>query len=245
MRIEPSHRSEMVSQILFGEHFEIKEISGTWRKVKCFFDGYEGWIDEKQYLPLELEDFQQLNKLNLHISFDLVQVILSDDKTLIPVVLASNLPFYDKGHCRIANFNFKYEGFVRSFEQPDKNLVVENAFTYLNAPYLWGGRTPFGIDCSGFTQMVYKLSGYRLKRDAHQQAESGQTINMIEEAESGDLVFFDNEEGKIVHTGILLPGGKIIHASGKVRVDSLDHHGIFNVSQNKYTHRLRLIKRCF
>jgi cell wall-associated NlpC family hydrolase len=121
--------------------------------------------------------------------------------------------------------------------------IIENAYMYLHSPYLWGGRTPFGIDCSGFTQMVYKLAGIRLKRDASQQAEQGTLINLIDEARQGDLAFFDNEEGRIIHVGIMLPNNKIIHASGKVRIDSIDHHGIYNLETKKYTHNLRIIKR--
>jgi gamma-D-glutamyl-L-lysine dipeptidyl-peptidase len=113
----------------------------------------------------------------------------------------------------------------------------------LNSPYLWGGKTPFGIDCSGFTQMAYKLAGIKLRRDAWQQAEQGHTINLLEETEPGDLAFFDNDEGNIVHVGIILRDHKIIHAAGKVRIDSIDHYGINNKELKKYTHKLRLIKR--
>jgi cell wall-associated NlpC family hydrolase len=114
---------------------------------------------------------------------------------------------------------------------------------FLNAPYLWGGKTPFGIDCSGFTQTVYKLNGIKLLRDAYQQAEQGETLSFVEEAEAGDLAFFDNEEGRIVHVGIVLDNNKIIHASGKVRIDGFDHHGIFNNEKRDYSHKLRLLKR--
>ena len=114
---------------------------------------------------------------------------------------------------------------------------------YLNSPYLWGGRSPFGIDCSGFTQMVFKLNGIKLPRDAYEQAEIGKTLNFIEETQKGDLAFFDNEEGKIIHTGIIIDKNKIIHSSGKVRIDNLDHYGIFNAETGKYSHNLRLIKK--
>jgi len=108
---------------------------------------------------------------------------------------------------------------------------------------LWGGRSPFGIDCSGFTQMVYKLCGMPLKRDAWMQAEQGQDIHLLDETQPGDLAFFDNEEGRIIHVGILTTKNRIIHASGKVRLDSIDHQGIFNSETKRYTHNLRLLKR--
>ena len=114
---------------------------------------------------------------------------------------------------------------------------------YLNAPYLWGGKTPFGIDCSGFTQMVYKLNGFALPRDAYQQAEIGETLSFVEEAEPGDLAFFDDDEGNIIHVGMVLEQGTIIHASGKVRIDALDHQGIYNKELKNYSHKLRLIKK--
>ena len=121
--------------------------------------------------------------------------------------------------------------------------MADSAYTFINAPYLWGGRSPLGIDCSGFTQVVYKLAGQKLQRDAYQQADQGITLGFIEEAEAGDLAFFDNDEGKIIHVGILLGQGKIIHASGKVRIDRIDHQGIFNEETGKYSHKLRIIKR--
>jgi cell wall-associated NlpC family hydrolase len=124
-----------------------------------------------------------------------------------------------------------------------KSSLIETAFMYVNAPYLWGGKTPFGIDCSGFTQMVYKLNGYALLRDASQQATQGVPLSFIEESEAGDLAFFDNEEGKIIHVGIIMDDNYIIHASGKVRVDRLDHLGIYNAELNKHTHKLRVIKK--
>ena len=128
---------------------------------------------------------------------------------------------------------------------PNYTRLLENAYMYLNSPYLWGGRSPFGIDCSGFTQMVFKLCGISLPRDTGQQVELGVTINLIEESKTGDLVFFDNAEGKISHVGIIIPGNQIIHASGKVRIDRIDHQGIYNDEMKNYSHNLRVIKRIF
>ena len=121
--------------------------------------------------------------------------------------------------------------------------MIETAFMYLNAPYLWGGKSPFGIDCSGFTQMVYKLNGYKLLRDASQQSKQGDALSFIEESEPGDLAFFDNDEGNIIHVGIIMEDNYIIHASGKVRIDRLDHLGIYNAEANRHTHKLRVIKK--
>ncbi len=113
----------------------------------------------------------------------------------------------------------------------------------MNAPYLWGGKTPFGIDCSGFTQMVYKLNGHALLRDASEQASQGIALSFIEESEPGDLAFFDNSEGQIIHVGIIMEDNHIIHAHGKVRIDRLDHSGIYNIDKKIHTHKLRVIKK--
>jgi len=123
--------------------------------------------------------------------------------------------------------------------------VIENALLLLNAPYLWGGRSPLGIDCSGFTQLVYRMSGFNLLRDASQQATQGEVLSFIEEAEQGDLAFFDNSEGAITHVGIIMNDNYIIHAHGKVRIDRLDQSGIFNVEKHQHTHKLRMIKKVF
>jgi cell wall-associated NlpC family hydrolase len=244
-RREPSDRSEMVTQLLFGDHFQILNRQGSWCYIKIAFDEYEGWIDKKQFLPIEQHTFDILNTTDAFYSNELVQIV-KDNKTslLFPIVMGSALPNFDSTECVIENQSYNYEGeFVTANQAFDKAIVIETAMMYLNAPYLWGGKTPFGTDCSGFTQMVYKLNGIKLKRDAYQQAEQGETLSFVEEAEAGDLAFFDNEEGKIVHVGIVMDGNKIIHASGNVRIDGFDHQGIFNHDKKNYSHRLRLLKR--
>jgi hypothetical protein len=243
VRFEPSDKSEMVTQVLFGEHFEILEKQKNWIRIRLAYDGYEGWIDVKQSIPLSNEDFLSLNKNNHSISRDIVQIAILNETLPVPILIGSTLPFYTNKKFKISDQQYTYESEVISLSLPDKKMVIENSYHYFNAPYLWGGRSPFGTDCSGFTQMVYKLSGMKLKRDANQQAEQGVTIEILENAEPGDLVFFDNEEGKIIHVGILIKSGKVIHASGHVKINDIDHHGIFNKEMNKYTHTLRLIKR--
>lgn len=245
VRLEPSHRSEMVTQVLFGELFEITDKTEGWVKVKLMYDGYEGWMDSKQLMPLYYETFDKLTNFGTSITLDLAHV-LTDHKrnVMIPVVIGSSLPHVVNNIFYIEDDKYTYEGIVRPVKEVSTpENILENAYMYLGAPYLWGGRSPFGIDCSGFTQMTFKLSGIKLLRDANQQATQGKTVEFINEAIPGDLAFFDNDEGKIIHTGIFLGNNQIIHASGKVRVDTLDHEGIYNAQQKKYTHRLRIIKR--
>jgi len=162
----------------------------------------------------------------------------------IPITIGCSLPYFDGLTCNLEGFEYHFDGQTNSVKHGKlPQFVSEIASLYLNAPYLWGGRSPLGIDCSGFTQVVFKAAGVRLPRDAYQQAEVGQTLGFVEEASEGDLAFFDNAEGKIIHVGIVLKDRFIIHASGKVRIDKLDHQGIFNRETGKYSHTLRVIKR--
>lgn len=240
LRLEPNDRSEIVSQVLFGEHFEVMETAKQWTKIKLQFDDYEGWIDSKQYQSISEENYTTLSKEAVILNSDLVEYIIAPNNTLLPITIGASLSFLN--HSDINSENYDFEGLKVSGIK-SKNDIVNTSFLYLNSPYLWGGKTPFGIDCSGFTQMVYKLNGHKLLRDASQQSNQGEVLSFIEESEPGDLAFFDNEEGKIIHVGIILENNYIIHASGKVRIDRLDHLGIYNAEQNRHTHRLRVIKK--
>ncbi len=239
VRAEANDRSEIVSQVLFGEHFQIIETYNQWSKIELHYDGYMGWIDCKQYQTISEEDFKTLSNEPIELNLDLVEYV-SSAKQLIPITLGATLNFLN--HSQINTNNYAFEG-LKTVGIKLKANIVTTSFMYLNAPYLWGGKSPFGIDCSGFTQIVYKLNGYKLWRDASQQATQGEVLSFIEESEPGDLAFFDNEDGNIIHVGIILENNYIIHASGKVRIDRLDHLGIFNEELNKHTHKLRIIKK--
>jgi hypothetical protein len=240
VRSEPSDRSEIVTQLLFGEHIEILERQNQWSRIKIHFDEYEGWVDSKQYQIISEANFNQLSNEAIILNADLIDYITSSNNLLLPIPLGASLSFLNNSEINTSNFDF--EGTKTSGVKP-KSALINTAFMYLNAPYLWGGKTPFGIDCSGFTQMVYKLNGYKIHRDASQQALEGEPLSFIEESEVGDLAFFDNEEGNIIHVGIIMENNHIIHASGKVRIDRLDHLGIYNAELNKHTHNLRVIKK--
>lgn len=238
LRLEPSDRSELISQVLFGEHFTILEQNQKWSRIQLAYDAYEGWIDNKQFVMITEEQFNQLSKDSIVLSNDLIEYITSPSNLLTPIPLGASLSFLN--HEAINTNNLSFEGLRSSGIKPKANLI-NSAHMYLHAPYLWGGKTPFGIDCSGLTQMVYKLNGYKLSRDASQQAKQGEALSFIEESEPGDLAFFDNEEGNIIHVGIIMEDNYIIHASGKVRIDRLDHLGIYNAETNRHTHKLRVI----
>ncbi|WP_299180509.1 C40 family peptidase [uncultured Aquimarina sp.] len=235
LRFEPNDPSEMVSQVLYGEHFKVLEKRKKWSRIRLAFDTYEGWIDNKQYIEITEDQYKEFNTKSLDVSADLIDFVSCEDNQLMPIALGSSLGALDF-------FKHQYDG-NRITEIQSKEKLVETAYLFLNAPYLWGGKTNFGIDCSGFTQMVYKLNGYKLLRDASLQATQGDPLSFIEESEPGDLAFFDNEEGAITHVGIIMKDNYVIHAHGKVRVDRIDHTGIFNGEKRLYTHKLRVIKR--
>ena len=244
LRAASDDRSEMVSQVLFGETLEVIEQSANWAYVRINTDRYQGWVDPKQFTIIDDQEMNRLNTLPLFYTSDLVQVVVPEKtKQMVPLVVGSHLPGLAQNKLSIAGKRYSFEGSAISAKvKASRKLIIENAMIYTNASYLWGGKTPFGVDCSGLTQTVYKISGIKLPRDASMQAKQGETINFITDAFVGDLAFFDNDEGDIIHVGILLGDNKIMHASGKVRIDAIDHQGIFNVDTRKYSHKLRLIK---
>ena len=235
LRAEASDTSELVSQVLYGEFFKVLEVRVKWSRIRLAFDSYEGWIDNKQMLSISEQEYNTLTKEKTRMSSDLVDFITTSENQLLSICIGSTI-----NAAKVLNHSFEGKSFSKSYP---KDHIVETALLYLNSPYLWGGKTPFGIDCSGFTQMVYKLNGYKLQRDASQQSSQGEALSFIEESEPGDLAFFDNSEGKIVHVGIIMKDNYIVHAHGKVRVDGLDHTGIFNYETRTYSHQLRVIKR--
>ncbi|MEL0455998.1 C40 family peptidase [Flavobacteriaceae bacterium SZ-1-7] len=235
LRNEPADTSELVSQILYGEFFKILEQRKNWSRIRLSFDKYEGWVDNKQYIEINEEEYKSLRSESPKLSTDLVEFIEDDQKQLFPISMGATLN-------GLSLLNHHYDGNFIEHKNPKSN-ILQTAFLYLNTPYLWGGKTPFGIDCSGFTQMVYKLNGYKLLRDASQQATQGEALSFIEESEPGDLAFFDNNEGVITHVGIIMEDNYIIHAHGKVRIDRLDHSGIYNADRRMHTHKLRVIKK--
>ncbi len=231
MRKTKSDTSEMTNQILFGEVFSIMKKTKNWSKIMLQHDNYEGWIDNKQYLIIKESNSKVsiCNKKYCNISINnikqplLLGSFIPEKKSLRKLIgIKENLSF-----CKMKPFEIWF---------------LKIAKKYLNSAYLWGGRTPLGIDCSGYTQMVYRFFNKKLPRDASQQVKKGKEIKKIENTELGDLAFF-GKKNKITHVGIILYNNKIIHASGKVRIDQLDEKGIFNNDSNSYTHFLKKIKR--
>jgi hypothetical protein len=239
MRSGTSDKAEMVNQILFGEHFKVLENQKKFSRIRLAHDDYEGWICNKQWIAIEKEKYNKLQKETPTLTTDILDIIKHEQ--FQPIVMGSTLPSYKSGHAFLNEEMYLFEGFTtQGFTE--KKYIIENALMYLNTPYLWGGRSPVGIDCSGFIQMVYRLQGIKLPRDAYQQAEVGRTLKSVGESEAGDLAFFENTEGEITHVGIIMENNYIIHASGKVRIDKLDQQGIFNNDLGTHSHKFGLIK---
>lgn len=242
IRSDADDRSEMISQLLFGETFHILEERDQWYLIYADFDHYEGWVLKIQVTLLPDEAYEQIKADNSHYSREMISLVGNSPEKMQIITLGATLPCYSRGLFSLGAESMEFEGEVNS-EKAGRKDLVRTAHKFLNTPFLWGGRSPFGIDCSGFTQMIYKINGYMLYRDAHQQASQGEVLSFIEESEPGDLAFFDNEEGEIIHVGILLANNHIIHCHGKVRLDRIDHSGIYNVDSGRHTHKLRVMKR--
>lgn len=245
VRRDPADVSEQVSQLLFGDHYEVIDRSPDrkWLKIKIHFDQYVGWIDAKQHHSINKEYFEFINYAEFKVSLDLTSTLLYNKSPLV-ILIGSIIPISGAELFKMEE-QFAFNGETKSLGQKRPfDFIRATAIKYLNAPYQWGGKSPFGIDCSGLTQMVFKLSGYRLFRDAWQQATQGKSIRTLSEALPGDIAFFKSKEGKIVHTGIILEQGKIIHASGKVRIDNLTQDGIIdelNVLTHTFSHCRRIL----
>ena len=244
VRTEASDKSELCTQLLFGDAYAVtgESENGKWVKIKIVFDDYEGWIDKLQHMPIS-EDYFKAYILH-------PQTVCMDDVALIEnelesrlITLGATLPFLKGRILNLGTKNFNYQGELYEPVSITKEFVQFIALRFLNTPYLWGGKSLFGIDCSGFTQLVLKILGYKIKRDAYQQVEHGQEVKNVNGTNTGDLAFFENDNGRIIHVGMIMEENKIIHAHGKVRMDILDEKGILNLSTKKYSHKLTTIKR--
>ncbi|HEU4901294.1 MAG TPA: C40 family peptidase [Flavisolibacter sp.] len=247
MRKEPGHRSEMVSQLLFGEYVDRGEEKDDFVFVKCLYDGYEGWVQANQLTPVAEEKVVNTSD---YIGAFTAEVAVNGRCRQLPfaVPIYSSEKTGDSLHVGDQQVNYHVPGEAvwksreKLFSKESLDAVVD---IFLDAPYLWGGKSVFGIDCSGFVQQVFKLFGIKILRDAYLQAAQGSEVRNLDEARLGDLLFFQNEKGRITHVGILLENREIVHASGKVRIDTVDGDGIINRETGKRTHQFHSIRRFF
>lgn len=272
MRSQPSDKSELCNQLLFGETYQVLEEEETkkWLYIKNDYDNYEGWMAANQFRAIS-QAFYDKCQQEIPTFFTGLATVLRLSLKYGPIVKGAKLPFYEpvtpqpRGTLQMESKLGEISGAVFSPESPqDYDFLFRQALDYLGTPYLWGGKSPFGIDCSGFTQQVFRMAGYHLFRDAYQQAEQGALVPNLAQAQPGDLAFFERNQ-KIIHVGIitapitfehqyptsssekqaLLPPGNhpIMHAYDCVRIDRLDEEGIYNIDKQVYTHKLKKIRR--
>ncbi|MGB0862607.1 MAG: NlpC/P60 family protein [Saprospiraceae bacterium] len=243
VRCKPAERSEMGSQLLFGETYQVIDEQENWVKIQCTWDKYTGWIRNNQLEEIEKNELEEMQEV-LAFALETSQPAVGRE-FYIPILMGSTMPQFDGINFRVKGQRFTYSGqaIQPNNTKPSTQLAVRIARKYLYAPFFWGGRSPFGVDAAGLIQVVYKMMGVKMSRSAAMQAKRGKTIHFVDNAQEGDLAFFENERNKIIHVGMVLAESEIIHAAGRVRVDMLDHYGIFNTETNHYTHKLRLIKR--
>jgi len=229
----------MLSQVLFGEKYRIIDEAGHWVKIETLFDNYAGWID-KNHLQATVNNDEAISHV-LKRSL----LCFKNDRTRLVLEAGCEIhnPDFERKVFSAGDSTYTFNDSPSAVYLDVNESVADTAMKFVNSPYLWGGRIPSGIDCSGLTQLVYKLHGIKISRDSWKQANEGRTINFIEEARPGDLAFFDDESGRITHTGIIISNGLVIHASGRVRIDIVDHQGIYRKEIKGYTHKLRTIRR--
>ena len=230
VRKKNNAKSEMISQLFFGELIEIISRKKNWSLVVSNIDKYVGWIRTSHFLPISKSDYIKLN--NKKKKFSDTEISISNKKIKKYTIPSGSL---------ISNCN--YLGFSYDLNNEKFNSIEEISMTFLNAPYLWGGKTKFGTDCSGFVQTVFKIYGKILPRDAYEQALEGVEVTSVKNSKTGDLAFFGKKINEITHVGIIISTNKIIHSSGMVRIDKINDDGIFHPDSKEISHDLKLIRR--
>ncbi len=242
IRAAAAESSEMVSQLLFGDIVIGKEVQENWLFIQHIEDGYEGWVTIYMLTPISHTEYESLQ--DWQFVHDANTILRLQDGTEMRLPIGAKFPIQNDGYFSLGNKKWQLiAGEIKPILPP--HLLLETAYKFLNIPYLWGGRGGFGIDCSGFTQNIFRLHGISLLRDASQQAKQGTEISW-ENKQIGDVVFFAKKGKKNVsHVGIYIGNEKIIHSSGKVRVDKLNFHGLYSYESENVTHTLLTIKRFF
>lgn len=249
VRTEAREGAEQETQMLFGELCTIVEEKPRWNRVQLANDGAEGWVDAKMIAPIGGKDYTAYKKAYASaavVAFPMTYAVSENNGQTIPLTAGTRLTNYSDGHFELLGVRFRIDpNMVITGPLPlDETHLLQTVRFFLNIPYLWGGKNAMGMDCSGFTQVLMSLFGKTLPRNASEQAKQGRTVSGIGKVKAGDLVFFAHEgEERITHVGIAIDKERVIHCSGRVKVEKLDEHGIYSAEQGGYTHQLVAIKR--
>ena len=247
--LEPSAISHQPSAISHQPSAISHQLSGRWSRVKLDLDGQEGWVDAKMICPMKSEEFASYRKeyavSTAKVVFPVAYAMSENNGQTIPLTAGTRLPNYKDGRFEVLGVGFRIDPSMVA-EKPivmnEQNLLQTVRF-FLNVPYLWGGKNAMGMDCSGFTQVILSLFGKQLLRNASEQVTQGRRISDLKKAKAGDLAFFDHKDGRISHVGIVIDAERVIHCSGRVKVEKLDEIGIFNAERGEYSHHLVQIRR--
>ena len=248
VRAEAQEGAEQVTQILFGEIFEILEDIPRWKRVYLESDGQEGWVDAKMVTPMSDKEFRSYRasyKEAAMVVFPMAYAVSENNGQTLPLTAGTRLAGYKEGRFEVLGVGFRIDPnmvITQPLDMNEQNLLQTVRF-FLNTPYLWGGKNALGMDCSGFTQVVMSLFGKGLLRNASEQVTQGRAIRSLQQVRAGDLAFFDHEDGKISHVGIVIDSTRIVHCSGRVKVEKLDESGIFSAETGQYTHHLVSLRR--
>jgi hypothetical protein len=246
VRSDPKDKAEQVTQLLFGDHYEILNFSPDkrWALIRIHADQCEGWLDVRQHHAISKEYFEQINHTDYKITTEIASSVLYK-KSPLTIVMGSIVPVSNSELFKIEE-QFAFNGESKSVGQRrDADFLIAIARKYVSSPYQWGGKSPFGIDAPGLVQMCFKIAGHSLQREAKQQALQGKKLKNFDEAAPGDLAFFAEKGGNVNHVGIVLEDGKLVHAYGHVRVDRVTEEGVLNPDTKVYSHLLHSVRRVF
>lgn len=242
VRKTPDMQGAIVTQLLFGDHYEVLQEKGEWLSIRNHFDQMIGWMEAEQHHAITKEYFEQINNADFKITTDLASTILFK-KNPLTILIGSVVPISNSELFKMEE-QFAFNGESKSLGQKrDFEFLKQIACKYQNAPHQQGGKSPFGIDGAGLVQVVFKICGYSLPRQADQQRLEGKKVKSLGEAMPGDVVLLKKTGTTALTAGILLDEQKIIYADGKVRIDQLLEDGILRAETKVYTHSPVEIRR--
>lgn len=193
IRDQPKPDAKMCSQLLFGEHYSVINRDGDWLRIVLYFDESEGWIHSSQHTLISEDYFNQVNMSDYKVCTDVTGTIFFQKKN-VHILLGSVLPITTNELFKIEE-QVAYNGDSKSLSQKREFEFMKGIIKhYMHAPYLFGGKSPFGIDEGALIQQVFKICGYRMPRTISEQAKVGTEIASVDDLKPGDLIYSNHEE---------------------------------------------------